>query len=369
MYMVNRALKRISDHFVTFSLLAYLLPFIYYLLLTLRDGDIYFLDWKKTQYLVNYFDYGFIKRGLVGNLFIFIQLEQIKYYIVLFHTSLFILFIWMVARLTDKRSYSECSAQQLDWLRALFVLSPFTALQIGFDIGRYDLLNLTLLVLTIKAIREQKFFLTALLSVLALLTHEAYLFYGLPLVFALTVQKVWVLNADKHALQKTKLTILIYAISLLCVCLLMYLFGSQKKEVSSSAGLGQQVWKRDLLEPSFGATTSEMIILIAILTLIYFWLICFYATNRAKPDTLLLSTLPPLALFFLGVDYARWSGLIFFTALLVVYHKVTVCRWHFNHWLTRSLGLLFFLPMGPIGIERFFPFLAQIFPLFRRFYS
>ena len=367
--MVNRALKRISDHFATFALLAYLLPFIYYFLLTLRDGDINFLDWKKTQYLVNYFDYGLIKRGLVGNLFILIPLEQIKYYIVLFHASLFVLLTWLIARLTDKRSDAEGTAKQLDWLRALFVLSPFTSLQIGFDIGRYDLLNLILLVLSVKAIQEQKFFLTALMTACALLTHEAYVFYGLPLIFALTVQKVWVLKADTPAFQKTKLTVVIYAISLLCVCILMYLFGSQKKAISSSAGLGQQVWNRDLLEPSFGATMSEMIILIAILALIYVWLISFYATNRAKPDILLLSSVPPLALFFLGVDYARWSALIFITALLIVYHKVTVDRWHFNHWLTRSLGLLFFLPLGPIGIERFFPFLAQIFPLFRRFYS
>jgi hypothetical protein len=151
--------------------------------------------------------------------------------------------------------------------------------------------------------------------------------------------------------------------------LVLYAFGDRKLAIGPDTGLGQQVWNRGLLEPSFGANTAETTILLATLALIYLWLIAFYRVNNGKPDALLLTVLAPTALFFLGLDYARWTGLIFTVGLLIVYYKLTVAKWQFNHWTVRYGGLLFLLPLGPIGVERFFPFMTQIFPLFKRLYT
>lgn len=366
---INKSFQNISDHFFILSGVAYGLPFIYYLLLTLRDGDIHFLEWKKTQYLVNYFDYGFIKRGLVGNLFILLPTDHIKYYVVLFHTILFFGFIWLIARLTDKNSYPPHTSQSLNAIRVILVLSPFGALQFGYDVGRYDLLNLILLVISIQVIQRQQFLLASVLSVLALLTHEAYLFYGVPLTFALMLQTSHLFKYDHSRFLTLSFNMACHVIFVASTALVLYVFGGRKLALGPDVGLGQQVWNRDLLEPSFGANAAETTTLIAILALIYLWLLAFYRANNGKPDALLLTVLAPTALFFLGWDYARWTGLIFTAGLLIVYYKLTVNKWQFNHWALRYGGLLFLLPLGPIGVERFFPFMIQIFPLFKRLYT
>lgn len=361
----KQLLRKVSGLLIPLACISYAIPYLYYFLLTIRDGDIYFLDWKKTQYFINYFEYGFIKRGLIGNIFVFVPAAQIKYWIVAFHTILYLGLLFLFARITDHKKYDRSVWESLDWLRAFFIFSPFLALQAGYDAGRYDLLNLLFLVFSMLCIQRGRYYPTFLLTALGLLNHEAYLFYGVPIVTALIAQKLEITKTSVAELFGQKLTFILHVIVALLTTLLIYAFGNKRQQLDSALGLGQQAWSRDLWEPSLGASIEQTILLGLVLTSIYLWLVALYAANKKKPDFLMLSAIAPLALFFLGVDYARWCGLIFFVTFVITIQKVTIEQWRLSHWTLTTLGLLFLLPLGPIGIERLFPFWAQILPILK----
>ena len=361
----KQLLRKISGLLIPLACMSYALPYLYYFLINIRDGDIYFLDWKKTQYFINYFEYGFIKRGLIGNIFVFVPAAQIKYWIVTFHTILFLALLFLFARITDHKKYDRSAWKSLDWLRAFFIFSPFLVLQAGYDVGRYDLLNLLFLMLSMVFVHRGYYYPTLLLTTLGLLNHEAYLFYGVPIVTALMAQKLEITNTSVAGMFRYKLPFILHVVGALLTALLIYAFGNKKQKLDSALGLGQQVWSRDLWEPSLGASTAQTILLGIVLTSIFLWLVALYAVNKKKPDFLILGAVVPLALFFLGVDYARWCGLIFFVTCVITIHKITIEQWRLNHWTLSTLGLLFLLPLGPIGIETLFPFWAQILPILK----
>ena len=366
---LSKILRKISDHLVPLSWLSYAAPYLYYFLLHLRDGEIHFLEWKKTQYFINYLDYGLIKRGLVGNFFVFIPTDFYKYLIVIVHTAIFAGLLKLFSHLTDLARHQESAKTSLIWLRVLFIFSPFFALQAGYDVGRYDLLNLLLLTASINFMQQGRSYLVSLLTVIALLNHEAYLFYGVPLITFLMIDKVLQEKSTQHISHTSKIALTLHVATAAMATMILYLYGNRKQQLDSAIGLGQQAWNRDLLEPSFGATQNQTILLIVVLCSIFMWIATLYMTNRGKPDLLILATLSPLVLFFLGVDYARWCGLLFFVVLMITFYKITSCGWQLNHWSMKALGLVFITPLGPIGIERLFPFWMQLLPLFKRLFA
>jgi len=72
----------------------------------------------------------------------------------------------------------------------LFILSPGVAMHMGFDIGRYDHYNYFILILTIYTTifvkRKIKYFVIPILLACGILIHEAYVFYGIPLILSIT---------------------------------------------------------------------------------------------------------------------------------------------------------------------------------------
>ena len=179
------------------------------------------------------------------------------------------------------------------------------ALQVGYDVGPYDLLNLLVLALSMVFVHRGYYYPTLLLTTVGLLNHEAYLFYGVPIVTALMAQKLEITKTSVADMFRYKLPFILHVVGALFTALLIYAFGNKKQKLDSALGLGQQVWSRGLWEPSLGASTAQTILLGLVLTSIFLWLIALYAVNKKKPDFLILGAVVPLTLFFLGVDYAR----------------------------------------------------------------
>lgn len=137
-----------------------------------------FNGWGVTEFLINY-QGGFVRRGLLGELlYWFTSITSIKVAVPIFSlcfSALIFVFIFLFKNFA-KKGYCW-------WL----LLSPFIC---GYliDITRKDFLGYSILIITLLIINSSKIKLTVklfavcFLTFISLLMHEAYIFWGTPIV-------------------------------------------------------------------------------------------------------------------------------------------------------------------------------------------
>ena len=313
------------------------------------------MQWKSTQYLVNYFDFGFVKRGVVGTLFSMLKISQLKGAIIVMSVALFGIFLMVVYIGLYKIPPGDDRRESVDIIKTVVALSPFTAFQFSYDMGRFDLINIILLIVALHLVKLRQLGLTTVISVLALLIHEAFFVYGIPLIVAFALQ-----GRNKNDPNSYSLKLVAYVSSVACVAVLIYLYGSSEKILKSDLGIGGVAWSRAVLQPNFDLSVIEAGLCILILMGLYGWLYHFYKKNNGRIDWIFLATLAPLSLFLLGLDYARWCSLIFCTVLIAVALKVLQSKWIINMDKAGWIILLFMMPVGPVGVTEFFPVLKSV---------
>ena len=105
----------------------------------------------KGYYYVNYFDLGFIKRGLIGSIFKILHLSDVFTPTILVLTShlffsiLFSITFWIFTR----SCFKDWKLKEKIPFYTLFTLSPVLFFRLGYDIGRMDLICLVLSLITI----------------------------------------------------------------------------------------------------------------------------------------------------------------------------------------------------------------------------
>ena len=151
-----------------------------------------YANWTPGYYYVNYWEFGFVKRGLLGSLISLTGLNRLlepALFTCIIHTvgvvALSVLF-WLLAHRCT-RDLSQEDRRRKPWLYAVFLTSPALFLHFGFDLGRVDLfgLNITLLALLVllsKASWLSRSTVALLTTAVGLLSHEAFLFFWLPLL-------------------------------------------------------------------------------------------------------------------------------------------------------------------------------------------
>lgn len=156
-----------------------------------RSLDSY-AGWTPGYYYINYWEFGFVKRGLLGTVFTLTGLNRMvapTLFTCIVHILgllAFSLFFWLLAHRCS-RDLNTADRRRKPWLYAVFLTSPALFLHFGFDLGRVDLfgLNITLLALLMLLADlpwRVKILTTLLVTVVGLLTHEAYLFFWSPLL-------------------------------------------------------------------------------------------------------------------------------------------------------------------------------------------
>lgn len=151
-----------------------------------------YAGYTPGYYYVNYWEFGFVKRGLLGSLISLTGLNRMVHpsvFTCIIHTlgllALSLLF-WLLAHRCT-RHLSAADQHRKPWLYAVFLTSPALFLHFGFDLGRVDLfgLNITLLALLVllsSAALALRVSIALLTTAVGLLSHEAYLFFWLPLL-------------------------------------------------------------------------------------------------------------------------------------------------------------------------------------------
>ncbi len=322
------------------------------------------LIWNMTHFHMNYFDFGFIKRGLAGSVLapLMRALEdggQGEYLLMFgYDIALSVLFMALVLAVLYRARRAGF------WpLLAVLLIAPTGFMQLGFDLGRYDHLNLILVVLALICVGRQRPLLAGLLLFVAVLNHEAVVVYGIPVVLAYA----WITDQKDHATPRRHTNLLLTGILPILAAGLILGFGRADIDpaliLPENVSLASSVWSREIIQPSLFLRKFHYLILLFYTVMPYLFLRWFYAANTLKTDLLFLAPFATLAMFALGVDYARWTALILFSCICVI-----ALRFRDGHENTdifaptyrKLLLLAYVLPLGPIGITHPLPYLFAL---------
>ncbi len=291
---------------------------------------------SEMQWTVFTYEFGFIKRGLIGEILrIFFDRPGREVVIVLSYLVLAAALYSL--SIVYMRPYAQAPPQDRRgiWLFTLLALSHFATLQFTiYDTGRFDQFGIVCMALSIAAIEKLRGLRTTtailLLSLVAVMTHEGYFLMFFPLVFF-----YWIFRDGKKTAPIT--TCLLLA----AVVAYIGLFGNLKHTISRPDYINHLV-------STYGAWISEQPVWILYTTtrqhmrvtamnftlpVFYkvhaFWFVALlpsiiifqkmfrllYSTLAAEryrknhPAVIILlflSPFSPLIMYFLGVDFGRW---------------------------------------------------------------
>jgi hypothetical protein len=127
-----------------------------------------------------------------------------------------------------------------------------------------------------------------------------------------------------------------------------------------AAGVG--VWSRGVFQLNFNLSLKMYLVVTFFSLAPYAFLYLAYKGNELKLDLLFWSTLSPLALFVLGLDYFRWTQLIMVTVLTATFiiwkqGNMKIMKLNFA---SRAVALLYVLPLGPIGVTSGLPYIDML---------
>ena len=282
--------------------------------------------WIKGYYFVNYFDLGFIKRGLVGTI---IKISNLSNYLspsllVLCCHVFFVINFGIIFWIFTKNCFKNYKLKDKIFYYSFFLLSPVLFLRLGYDIGRMDLYLLLISLLAIISIHKKFFpftqnsFLISICISTQLLIHDASILFYSPLIFSFYFFK-YSYSITTHI----KKILLIFCIPILIGLLLLIfgkyelgavqleqylsnisteLSGSMRMELTNSfrdnslAGLNLLTLK-GFLGGSYLITTYYAFLLIVLIKFVK--LPCFFK----------LSVFTPLCVSFLAMDHTRYLAI------------------------------------------------------------
>jgi len=342
--------KFIAKHYIFISIFCFSIPLIWYSINYIFGKGFGMISYMSTSFAVNYFDYGFVKRGLIGTILSWIPGEKYVLIALNFSIFIFLVIIFVFSRLIEKVD----DVNLADFLKVTLAISPFTSFQFGYEIGRLDSYNILLMISVLYFVQNQKWFLVLILSLCGLLLHESFATYALPLILS----SIFTYRSEKFSFKKhTKfIYLVIYLLCSFFVAFLITKYGNSDLVVKRAPGDGQEAWARPLIQQGFlKLGLFNLTVTFSLIAVVYFFLFKFYQSNNSRPDLFFLAAFAPLSLFFLGWDFARWVGLIVITVITIVFIKGLFNKWRLTYQLLLYAGFVFLLPFGPIGFFGVFP--------------
>lgn len=333
----------------------------------------YYSFGRVWQYYVNYFDYGFSRRSLIGTIIDTTRINNLienPYYfsyvfyalnIVLLSTLVFFYFI-------RNRVFNSIYPYMLVFLSPAFIL------QSGYLSGTQDIH--LLIILTIIFLYVRSWFVFLLLSIIGLLIHELYIFMLPAAIISLYIKRN---NGLEIKVKELSISIAIFLtlISLL-IFIVFYSVDIQKEqfELIMSEKLGEAAYNHTLwsgyyeifssvesnttgsIEFSSGLLDNFKYILIPVFYAVLFaFLNSFYSKVEIwKKVIIFFSLILPIFAFIVATDFYRWVGMSVNLSILylISYSSQNGCA-------IPKKAIVFLLifsllaPFGAAGLERPFP--------------
>ena len=359
--MIVLAKSIARKYFIPLSVLSYFLGAAYWIQHTATHKSFALHGWFFTQYHINYIDFGFAKRALIGTLFYPVMSvlpngelgEFIAF--VLLDLCAFLLLVFIVHSVL-KRFQGDLLVFA-DWTRIALLISPVGFMQVGSDAGRYDHFNYLLVFLATYFVVDRKLFWAGMTLALGAFLHEAIFFYGLPVVTILALLR-----------KERFVTVVASMLPLVGAMAVIALFGNLDvnlvSELGETAATGAEVWTRGVFEPATHLSAIGIFLAISYTTLPYYFFFRFFEENRLPSLLIGGQMLFICCLFFLGVDAFRWAHLVFFSCLTFV---ATLLLLDQNRKVPQLIAVekialgLYLLPLGPIGVATPLPYMMVIF--------
>ncbi len=289
----------------------------------------------KGYYYVNYFELGFIKRGLIGSIYKIFSLQNFLTPSILVLSShlIFLITFGIIFWKYVKYCFYNFKLKDKIFFYTLFLLSPVLFLRLGYDIGRMDLICLILSLLNIIFIQKTSYsffkkslFISISISI-QLLIHEASLLIYTPLVLSLHFYKL-----PKLELLKSKKIILLFSLPLFVGLMLLifgrYEMGSEElnlyltninEELDTSMGMELIYSLKQFFETGFGRLSLYNLIGGNIFIITYYIFILWLVFKFSKLPLYVKTTLfSPLILSFIAMDHTRFTALSAICANLIL---------------------------------------------------
>lgn len=323
------------------------------------------------NYYVNYFEFGFIKRGLVASV-----IKALIGYPTVRTVHWIGYSVSMMACVTGAyliyrmRSYFAGTAFIFFAIFAVFNSATFANL--GFHLGWLDHLLIICSFSSLYFIRRHKIFPLIIITVLALLIHEIYLILFFPVIAYI----IW-FRSDFTIRQIAYLSL-----SMVFVLLMLFFFGKIEgmtyQEIAKTFDIQGYtfgdygiIWTRDLASNfyytmDFITTTHYNRLFSWIIGGLYmvgvFGVIISIAIyNNLDLKGYLVILLCSLIIFPIAIDYSRWYGLMIINAFIYFGFSVfesekskpiELMQWHY--WII-AVFVIVSMVLGPIGYGRSFP--------------
>ena len=328
----------------------------------------------KGYYYVNYFDLGFIKRGLIGSIFKILNLSDNLTPSVLVLTShVFFLILFSVSFwIFTRECFKNWKLNLKIPFYTLFTLSPVLFLRLGYDIGRMDLICLVFSLFTIILTLRDSYSFTnkcIIISIsisLQLLIHEASLFFYSPLVIGLLFYKY-----PNIRFKKLLKILPIFSLPLITGFLIL-VFGRYEpgreelgiyltnisKELETSMNVELIHTLKDSFEHSIVLLTPKSLLGGSYLITVYYFFILYLVFKFVKlPLYLKLSIFSPLILSFIARDDTRFiaASTICCNLLMLVSAKESKLDFPKFFGLLIYIFLITIFLLGPWGIGPYDP--------------
>jgi len=137
----------------------------------------------STHYLVNYQEFGFIKRGFIGTILTGLGIPVTRWTLVFFGTS-FVVGLFMMAIVFFRWATQEVGRHTpfARNLAVLCTLSPCTFMHFSYDLGRFDVVDVILLMGAIMIVPRGRGWYAGALAVIGMLIHEGFILAGYPVL-------------------------------------------------------------------------------------------------------------------------------------------------------------------------------------------
>lgn len=334
------------------------------------------MAWNAGHYAINYTDFGFVKRGLIGSLYNLVDGSFSQKSLLLLQSTFILTLI-----ITTHFLFSKLGLQK-DFIYILFIVSPATFMQFASDIGRFDPILVTAFLLSVFYRKRSTLFF--LFSILGILTHEIYTFALLPAAFLLYLSERVNFTSLKDVFIgsiKSNILYLLLVSILIVISLGSYEPGYEqilntfsKSNLPSSyveyhttnkTGLPLEIWTRSIKDnleftsQKFSLSISSIYMVIIYLVILFYFNILGVNFKKPKYYLILLSSLP---MFLLGTDWGRWLAFIYISVFIVF---ITTERDKAAS--ISNKNLLIFTLYGPLGVGGFLsPVLSKIYSIFTK---
>jgi hypothetical protein len=329
---------------------------------------------RVWQLYINYFDFGFVRRGLVGTIVHSTHLSSLfanEYYFAIFVQHVAIFALAALTAVYFLRSKTESGPL----LKAVVFLSPTFILQCSYTTGSLDVFVLSIVILNILFVRSVVLF--SVLLVLGIFIHELFAFTIPAQLAAFYIRnELDLFSRFGETLRRLALPIAATAAAILVIVL----FGQThmprpQYEAMMAAMIPHAVGKMDLWSGYFevGSSVDDNSrsalflgqhllnnLIYVIIPAAYVALLVFVLSRR-EPDVfkkvlLVVGTTTPLVAYLVASDFFRWVGLSGNLALLLLVYYVhergaTVRR----GWLVALLCFSVLAPFGGAVIQNPFP--------------